>query len=282
MRISRLIDKKKTALSFEIFPPKADMEIDIDGILNGLAGLKPDFISVTNSAGGNGATDGTLDIAEKIKNRYNTESIMHLVCSGASKQSIRDKLSAAYERGIDNILALRGDKANAEGSDFYYAEDLIKAIDGKKFCIGAAAYPEGHIDAPDLNTDLDYLKRKADCGVDFLTTQLCYDNNLLFKFRDLARKKGITAPILYGIMPVISKSQVSRMIFMCGVSLPGEIVKILYRYENNQEDLLKAGIDYAAKQINGLIQNGADGIHIYTMNKPDIAGRIVSRLDNLY
>jgi methylenetetrahydrofolate reductase (NADPH) len=277
MRISDIIKSKKTTLSFEIFPPKEGVVLDMDGILNGLTAVKPDFISVTSSAGGGGALAGTLDVARRIKNEFKTQSIMHLVCSGATREGIGGILKTAEESGIDNILALRGDRVDPD-ADFRHASELIGVIDKKKFCVGAAAYPEGHIDSPDLDADLEYLKQKTDLGADFLTTQLFFDNSLFFRFRESAKKKGIDAPILCGIMPILSKRQVSRMIFMCGASLPGEIVKILYRYENSAEDLIGAGIDYAAKQINELIENGADGIHIYTMNRPETAQKIVSKI----
>jgi methylenetetrahydrofolate reductase (NADPH) len=277
MRIIDIIKEKKTTLSFEIFPPKEGVVLDMDGILGGLALLKPDFISVTSGAGGNGAFAETLNAARRIKDEFKTESIMHLVCSGATAEGIEGSLKKAEEFGIDNILALRGDRVEPNAA-FRHASELISVIDKKKFCVGAAAYPEGHIDSPNLDADLEYLKQKVDLGADFLTTQLFFDNSLFFKFREAAKKKGIEPPILCGIMPILSKQQVSRMIFMCGASLPGEIVKILYRYENNNEDLVKAGVDYAAKQIGELLENGVDGIHIYTMNRPEIAKRIVSRI----
>ncbi|MDR2046810.1 MAG: methylenetetrahydrofolate reductase [Clostridiales bacterium] len=348
MRISDIIKRKKPVLSFEVFPPKANVQIDADAVLRDLAVLAPDFISVTNGAGGAGASEGTVEIAEKIKKKYGVESIAHLVCAGLTRGGVDRILKKAEECGIDNILALRGDGAaenakpkyaaastsngfpsgrtagnssqdsfldggrvgNAEfkttksspqngfsgGADtrnsaqngflddktedfvFKYARDLIEVIDKRKFCVGAAAYPEGHINAPDIDTDLDFLKQKTDAGADFLTTQLFFDNALFFRFRSLAEKKGIKEPILCGIMPILSESQISRMIFMCGASLPGDVVRILRKYGNNCEDLVKAGIDYAAKQINDLILNGADGIHIYTMNRPAVAAAIKEKI----
>ncbi|MDR1906329.1 MAG: methylenetetrahydrofolate reductase [Clostridiales bacterium] len=278
MRISDIIKEKKSTLSFEIFPPKSDVALDMDYILGKLAALKPDFISVTNSAGGNGAASGTAEIARLIKTKYNTESIMHLVCSDATKADIEAKLATAENYGIDNILALRGDKVNRPDSDFCYAKDLIKIIDGNKFCIGAAAYPEGHIDSPSLDADIEYLKQKVDSGADFLTTQLFFDNSLFFEFLEKIKKRGIDTYVLCGIMPVLSKAQINRMIFMCGVSLPGKMVKILNKYENSTDDLIKASIEYASVQIEELLKHGVDGIHIYTMNKPEIAERIIAGL----
>jgi methylenetetrahydrofolate reductase (NADPH) len=277
MRIIDIIKRKKTTLSFEIFPPKEGVVLDMDGILGGLVALKPDFISVTSGAGGSGSAAETLGAVRRIKDEFQTESIMHLVCSGATREGIDGSLKKAEEFGIDNILALRGDRIEPN-ADFRHASELIEIIDKKKFCVGAAAYPEGHIDSIDFETDLEYLRQKVDLGADFLTTQLFFDNSLFFRFREAAKKRGIDSPILCGIMPILSKQQVSRMIFMCGTSLPGEIVKILYKYENNNEDLVNAGIDYAAKQINGLLENGVDGIHIYTMNRPEIAKKIVSKI----
>ncbi|MDR2090975.1 MAG: methylenetetrahydrofolate reductase [Clostridiales bacterium] len=273
MKIIDIIKSKKPTLSFEIFPPKEGVVLNTDAILSGLTALKPDFISVTSGAGGGGGR-GTLDVAQRIKNEFKTESIMHLVCSGADGASIGDALGRAEAFGIDNVLALRGDRVEPN-AEFCHASDLIRVIDKRKFCVGAAAYPEGHIDSPSLNADLEYLKQKADLGADFFTTQLFFDNALFYNFREKARKNDIYTPILCGIMPILSKGQISRMIFMCGVSLPGEVVKILYKYENDEESLVKAGIEYAAKQIDGLIEHGAEGIHIYTMNKPEIAKKII-------
>ncbi|MDR1939277.1 MAG: methylenetetrahydrofolate reductase [Clostridiales bacterium] len=281
MRIIDIIRQKKTTLSFEIFPPKENLTIDYEAVVAELAKLRPDFISVTNSAGGGGAATFTLDVARGIKQNHGIESIMHLVCAGASKPDIQKKLLQASDCGIDNILALRGDKINEEGGacDFYHASDLIAAVDKKRFCVGAAAYPEGHVDAESLDADIGYLKLKVELGADFLTTQLFYDNAAFFRFRELLAKKAINAPILCGIMPVMSSSQVGRMIFMCGASIPGELVKILCKYENDSDGLIKAGIDYAARQINGLIREGVDGIHLYTMNKPQIAKSITAVID---
>ncbi|MDR3293749.1 MAG: methylenetetrahydrofolate reductase [Clostridiales bacterium] len=273
MRISDVIRQKSDTLSFEIFPPKVGVEMDIGKIAERLVALKPDFISVTNSAGGSGGT-GTLEIAQTVKNTYGVESIMHLVCSGATRESIARSLDCAAAAHIDNILALRGDKLNGDGSGFCHASDLIRLIDKKKFCVGAAAYPEGHIDAPDLDTDIEYLKLKVECGADFLTTQLFFDNEKLYSFMDKLRDNGITVPVLCGIMPILSKSQVKRMSTMCGVSVTEEVARFIDRYED-PADICSAGVEYAQKQIRELRAHGMTRIHLYTMNKPEIAEEIV-------
>ena len=277
MRIDEILKKKKRTLSFEIFPPREGVPIDIAGTVKALTALKPDFISVTNSAGGSGGS-GTLEVAKLILDGYSTESIMHLVCSGATEESIDRQLDQAYKAGVRNILALRGDRVNASDSGFFYAKDLIKRIDKSKFCVGAAAYPEGHIDALSLESDIERLKEKVLTGVSFLTTQLFFDNALFYKFREAIARKGIAVPVLCGIMPVMSKSQISKMIFMCGASLPGEVIRFIHRYEGAPEELIKAGADYAVRQILDLKDNGVDGVHIYTMNKPEIAVSIVGNL----
>ena len=273
--IKTFYQAKKPVLSFEVFPPKKDADAEnICSAIGQLSALLPNFISVTYGAGGTGNGNKTAEIASFIQQENGVPALAHLTCVGATKEKIRTTLGDLQARGVKNIMALRGDLPEGEAAegDFKYAEDLIKeARDYGDFCIGAACYPEGHIDCADLAQDTEYLRRKQEAGADFLITQLFFDNEYFFRFLERARKGGVTLPVSAGVMPILGRSQIERMIFLCGVSLPAEIIKILHKHENNTEDLKKAGIEYAAGQIEELVRQGAQGIHIYTMNKPEIA-----------
>lgn len=283
MYIKDLYSSKKPVISFEIFPPKKDYNIDtIYSTVEELRELNPDFISVTYGAGGIGS-DKTVEIASIIKNKYNTEVLAHLTCIGSEEKSLALKIDELRKSNIENILAMRGDcmdssRLNADRK-YNYATDLIcdiKNIGG--FSIGAAAYPEGHIECDDLRISAIHLKQKVDAGADFLITQLFFENKLLYNFLELKKKLSIKVPVSAGVMPILNKNQVQKMIFMCGASLPSKIIKILYRYENNPESLRKAGIEYATEQVIDLIANGVDGVHIYTMNQPEIAKEILRHI----
>lgn len=275
MLIKNLYNTGKPVVSFEIFPPKKDTDIEsIYEAVGQLAAFSPDFISVTCGAGGTGNVNMTAEVASFITRRFNIQSLAHMTCVGASRDKIRGMLNSMHADGIRNTLALRGDLPDdrTHESDYRYAEDLIREISGRKdFCIGAACYPEGHIDCDNPDLDIAYLRRKQDAGADFLITQLFFDNDIFFRFLDKARGGGITIPVSAGVMPILSRAQVERMIFMCGASLPSSIIKLLHKYENNPADLRKAGIEHAALQLDDLLRGGAQGVHIYTMNKPDIA-----------
>jgi len=283
MKISDIYDHKKPVISFEVFPPKK--EADVQGIydtLEQLGNLNPDFMSVTYSAGGSGGSEVTLDIASLIKEKYGTECLPHLTCINSTAGEVNKILRDIRTRGIENVMALRGDLLgdNTGAGNFKYAKELISKIrnDYPEICIGAAAYSEGHVDCENLDLSVEYLKQKVDAGANFLVTQLFFDNRFFYEFYEKAIKSGINVPISAGIMPILSKGQVQKMIFMCGVSLPAEIVKLLYKYENNIDDLKKAAMDYSSRQINDLISHGVDGVHIYTMNKPEIARENILRM----
>jgi len=279
MQIKKLYTYGRPIVSFEVFPPKKDTGLaDIYAALDRMSYLSPDFISVTYGAGGGKNSSLTAEVASFIQSKLGICSIAHLTCVGASRESIRCLLEQIKLKGIHNVLALRGDlpdtgEAGYCADTFYrYAEDLIRDIrDQDDFCIGAACYPEGHIDCEDLNFDTTCLRRKQEAGADFLITQLFFDNDFFYRFIERVRSGGVTLPISAGVMPILSRSQIERMIFLCGASLPSSIIKLLHKYENNPNDLSRAGIEYAAKQIENLIAHGVDGVHIYTMNKPDIA-----------
>lgn len=267
-------------LSFEIFPPRGDLtEVEARRVAGELAELDPAFISVTYSAGGSGNSGATTKVASLIQNELGVPSVAHLTCQGLTRAMLEEKIAEMRTAGIKNVLALRGDpRPDAPQGDFAYAADVIPVLREAGFCVGAAAYPEGHVTCTSLEDDIAHLREKQDAGAQFLVTQLFFDNEDFFRFRDLAARAGITAPITCGIMPFMSKNQVSRMIFMCGASLPSPIIRLLNRYEGDDEALRRAGIEYAAAQLRGLRDAGVDGLHVYTMNKPAVARAICELL----
>ena len=270
----------KQPLSFEIFPPRGDLtEVEARRVAGELAEMDPAFISVTYSAGGSGNSGATTKVASLIQNELGVPSVAHLTCQGLTRAMLEEKIAEMRAAGIKNVLALRGDpRPDAPQGDFAYAADVIPVLREAGFCVGAAAYPEGHVTCTSLEDDIAHLREKQDAGAQFLVTQLFFDNEDFFRFRDLAARAGITAPITCGIMPFMSKNQVSRMIFMCGASLPSPIIRLLNRYEGDDEALRRAGIEYAAAQLRGLRDAGADGLHVYTMNKPAVARAICELL----
>jgi methylenetetrahydrofolate reductase (NADPH) len=277
MKIRELFDKK-TVFSFEIFPPKKTSSVDvIYKTLEELGDLSPDFISVTFSAGGSGNGSLSCEIASKIKDEYNITPMIHLPCINYTEDEILAVLNDLDKRGIENILALRGDiNPDIEPKKhFRYASDLISFI--KKhgdYDIAGACYPEGHIETENIVDDIKNLKHKVDMGADHLISQLFFDNNLFYSFLEKTAIAGINVPIEAGIMPVVNKNQIERMVGMCGASLPPKFVKIMQKFEHNPEALRDAGIAYAIDQIVDLVSSGVDGIHLYTMNNPYVARRI--------
>ena len=276
MKIREIFDRK-TVFSFEVFPPKKTSPIEtIYSTLEQLRDLRPDFISVTFGAGGSGNSVYALDIASKLLEDGITP-MLHLPCINFTKQEIADTLAKAKECGVENILALRGDiNPDIEPvKDFAHASDLISYIRTQgDFDIAGACYPEAHPDAEDLDEDIENLKIKVEAGADHLISQLFFDNEFFYEFRDKAVQKGINVPIEAGIMPVVNKNMIERMVTTCGASLPGKFVKIMQRYEHNPEALRDAGIAYAINQIVDLAASGVDGVHLYTMNNPYVARKI--------
>lgn len=284
MKIREMFDRK-TVFSFEVFPPKKTGSIDIVyKTLEELEGLTPDFISVTFSAGGSGNSALALDIASKIKESNAVEPMIHLPCINYSKEEITGVLEELDKRGIENILALRGD-INPEippKKEFCYASDLVSFIRARgEYDIAGACYPEGHIEAESMIADIRNLKRKVDAGASHLISQLFFDNDAFYTFWEKAKIAGINVPIEAGIMPVTNKNQIERMVSMCGASLPAKFVKVMQKYENHPEVLRDAGIAYAINQIVDLIANGVDGIHLYTMNNSYVAKRITEAVSSL-
>jgi methylenetetrahydrofolate reductase (NADPH) len=285
MSIAELFKTKNTVYSFEIFPPKKTSPIDtIYSTLNQLEGLKPDFISVTYGAGGNPADSSTRDIASIIKNKYGIKPLAHLTCVNNNRQEMAEILGQLKEHGIDNIMALRGD-INPDvppRTDFRYASELVEFIQGQgKFNISGACYPEGHVESESLIDDIHNLRKKVDAGVEHLVTQLFFDNSVFYSFVERARIAGINVPISAGIMPVLNKNQIERMVSLTAASLPAKFTKMISKYEHHPEALRDAGIAYAIDQIVDLISNGVQGIHLYTMNNPMVARRITESISSL-
>ncbi len=285
MRIAELFDQKKLVFSFEVFPPKKTSSIDtIYTTLDGLSELNPDFISVTYGAGGTNASAVTADIASIIKDKYNIEPMAHLTCVNSTKETVEGALKILKEKGIENILALRGD-INPDmpvANDFKYASDLIEFIKTNgDFHISGACYPEAHPENRDKIVDIRNLKYKVDMGAEHLVSQLFFDNNDFYSFMERAWIAGINVPIEAGIMPVTNKAQIERMASLCGASLPEKFVKMMQKFEHSPEAMRDAGIAYAVDQIVDLVSNGVRGIHLYTMNNPMIAKRICDNIAGL-
>ncbi|MGI6590143.1 MAG: methylenetetrahydrofolate reductase [Eggerthellaceae bacterium] len=280
MRITDIYGTDTIPVSYEIFPPKGDLPLDeARTVLQGLAALDPAFVSVTYSAGGSGNSERTVEIADMGQRELGLTMMAHLTCAGATRDSIARNIAQMRERGIENVLALRGDLGpDRTVKDYRFAKDMIPELREAGFCVGAACYPEGHVDCIDLKESVRYLKQKQDAGAQFFVSQLFFDNRYAYKFLDECRAARIKVPIEFGIMPVTSKSQVTRMVFMCGASLPSGLVKMLARYENNPDDLRKAGIEYASRQLIGLAEHGVDGLHIYSMNNAETAREIYGNI----
>jgi methylenetetrahydrofolate reductase (NADPH) len=279
------IFQNKTVFSLEIFPPKRTASIGIIyRTLDELQGLNPDFISVTYGAGGSEANSATLEIASAIKNNYGIESVAHLPCINLDKAEVLNILDGLRQAGVENILALRGDvnPSFEPKKDFRYASDLVSFIkENGDFNLIGACYPDGHNECPSLVDDIRNLKIKVDAGVDHLITQLFFDNTYFYSFRERARAAGINVPIEAGIMPVVNKKQIERMVSLCGVKLPKKFVTMMERYENNPVAMRDAGIAYAVDQIVDLLAQDVDGIHLYTMNNPYIAQKIFAATSTL-
>lgn len=287
MYIRELYKNNKSIISFEVFPPK--QESSVETILDGLgkmAAMEPGFISVTYGAGGTGNNNMTTRIASHIKKDLGAVPMAHLTAISSTQEEIALILDELGRLNIKNIMALRGDLpedfSTTSHGDFQYAHELIDFI--RKygdFACGAACYPEGHIACENLDNNYEHAYIKQESGADFLISQLFFDNEKFYSFVEKARRRGVSIPIVAGIMPILGKSQVQRMIFQCGVSLPSEIIRILHKYEHNPSDLQKAGIEYACNQIESLIDNGHSYIHIYSMNKPEIAAACKDQFDKL-
>ncbi|WP_026653494.1 methylenetetrahydrofolate reductase [NAD(P)H] [Butyrivibrio proteoclasticus] len=282
MKIIDIFREKEVTLSFEVFPPKTDAGYEaVEKAAAEIAALKPDFMSVTYGAGG-GTSKNTVNIAADLQDKYGVNVMAHLTCVSSTKEHVRGMISSYKERGIQNIMALRGDipKEGRICEDYHHATELIydiKSID-ENFCIGGACYPEGHVECERQSVDIEHLKEKVDAGCDFLTTQMFFDNSTLYQFLYRIREKGIEVPVVPGIMPITNAKQVSRSVALSGATIPQKMKIMVDRFADDPQKMKEAGIIYASDQIIDLISNGVSHIHVYSMNKPDIAAGIMRNL----
>ncbi len=288
MKLSEIFNKDKLSLSFEVFPPKTDTAFDsVKHATEEIAKLRPSFMSVTYGAGG-GTSRYTLDIAKNIKEHYNVPTLAHLTCVSSTKETVKAKIEQIKNAGIENIMALRGDLTpeleNSDRStwDYHHAIDLINDIKAcGDFCIGAACYPEIHPESTDQREDIKHLKEKVDAGCSFLTTQMFFDNNLLYNFLYKIREAGITVPVVPGVMPITNAKQVERAIKLSGSFMPQRFKSLVDKFGHSPEAMKQAGIAYATDQIIDLFANGITNVHVYSMNKPDVAEKIQSNLSDI-
>lgn len=286
MKLRDIIGKDKVTVSFEVFPPKTQTNYEsVFDAAMGVAALKPDFMSVTYGAGGS-TRENTVKFADAIQSKYDVTTIAHLTCVGATKADIRKTVEEMKVAGIENILALRGDRpAEFEGdpfTDFHYASELIAELKTMgDFCIGGACYPEGHTEATNKKEDILNLKKKVDAGCEFLTTQMFFDNNILYNFLYRIREQGITVPVIAGIMPITRSTQVKTAVELSGTNVPERFRNLVDHFGTNPAAMEQAGIAYATDQIIDLIANGINNIHVYSMNKPHIAEGIKKNISEM-
>ena len=288
LKIKDLLQSGKVTFSCEIFPPKAGADMSkMDGIVQQIAALHPDFISVTYGAGGS-TSKRTIEIASKIQDTYGIPALAHLTCVSSSKEDVATMLERMKENHIENILALRGDiPQDAEFPSprhYRYDSELISDIrsqQGNLFCIGGACYPEGHVECAHKEDDIDFLKQKVESGCDFLTTQMFFDNNVLYNFLYRIMAKDIRVPVVAGVMPVINSRQIKRSCELSGTALPPRFKAIADKFSDKPLAMKQAGIAYATEQIIDLLSNGVRHIHLYTMNNPEIAAKIMGNLSDI-
>ncbi len=286
MKVSEILNQNKLSLSFEVFPPKTDAAFDtVKTATEEIAKLHPSFVSVTYGAGG-GTSRYTLDIAENLLKNHGVPTLAHLTCVSSSKAMVKERIEAMKQAGIENVMALRGDLTpEMEGQDrshwdYRYAIDLVRELkeSGADFCVGGACYPEVHPESTDQKEDIRRLKEKVEAGCDFLTTQMFFDNNLLYNFLYKIREAGITVPVIPGIMPITNGNQVERAVKLSGSFVPTRFKSLVDRFGGNPDAMKQAGIVYATDQIIDLYANGIKNVHVYTMNKPDVAEKIMDNL----
>ena len=289
MKLIPLLRQDTLSLSFEVFPPKTDASFDsVEQAVHEIAALKPAFMSVTYGAGG-GTSQYTLDISKTIKRDHGVPTLAHLTCVSSTRESVRQRIAAMKEAGIENVMALRGDipadrmNEDRTGWDFRYAVDLIRELkeSGADFCIGGACYPEIHPESANQKEDLRHLKEKVEAGCEFLTTQMFFDNNLLYNFLYKIREAGITVPVVAGIMPITNANQVERAMKLSGSFMPQRFKSIVDKFGHDPASMKQAGIAYATDQIIDLFANNVTNVHVYSMNKPDVAEKIQSNLSDI-
>ena len=289
MKLTEVLQRDKMLLSFEVFPPKTDSNFEsVKNATEEIAKLKPSFMSVTYGAGG-GTSQYTLQIAENIKKNYDVPTLAHLTCVSSTRETVREKIAQMKAAGIENVMALRGDLTpELENSDrskwaYRYAVDLIRDIkeSGADFCIGGACYPEIHPESANQKEDIRCLKEKVDAGCSFLNTQMFFDNNLFYNFLYKIREAGITVPVIPGIMPITNANQVERAMKLSGSFMPQRFKSLVDKFGSSPAAMKQAGIAYATDQIIDLFANGIVNVHVYSMNKPDVAARIQKNLSDI-
>lgn len=289
MKLKEVLAGSKLNLSFEVFPPKQDTAFDkVREATEKIAALKPAFVSVTYGAGG-GTSKYTLKIAENILKTYGVPTMAHLTCVSSDRETIRQRIEEIKAAGIENIMALRGDltpemiASGIENRDYHHAVELVRELkaSGADFCIGGACYPEVHPESKDSREDIYYLKEKVDAGCDFLTTQMFFDNSLLYSFLYRIREAGITVPVIPGVMPITNAKQIERCIKLSGSYMPARFMRLLDRFGTDPAAMKQAGIIYATDQIIDLYTNGINTVHVYTMNQPDVAAKIMDNLSEV-
>ena len=289
MKLNELFAQEKMTLSFEVFPPKTDTAFaSVRSATEAIAELRPAFMSVTYGAGG-GTSQYTLEIAKNIKARYGVPTLAHLTCVSSTRDTVREKIAQMREAGIENVMALRGDLtpelAASDRSQWPYrhAVDLIREIveSGANFCIGGACYPEIHPESANQKEDIRFLREKVDAGCSFLTTQMFFDNNLLYNFLYKIREAGITVPVIPGVMPITNAKQVERAIALSGSFMPQRFKALVDKFGTSPAAMKQAGIAYATDQIIDLYANGITNVHVYSMNKPDVAMAIQRNLSDI-
>ena len=289
MKLTELLSKDRLSLSFEVFPPKSDTAFEsVKRATEEIATLRPSFMSVTYGAGG-GTSRYTLEIAKNIKERYGVPTLAHLTCVSSTRETVREKIECMAAAGIENVMALRGDLTpelmESDRSQWAYrhAIDLIRDIreSGADFCIGGACYPEIHPESADQAEDIRYLKEKVDAGCSFLTTQMFFDNNLLYNFLYKIREVGITVPVIPGVMPITNGNQVERAVKLSGSFVPWRFKALVDKFGSSPAAMKQAGIVYATDQIIDLFANGITNVHVYSMNKPDVAEQIQKNLSDI-
>ena len=289
MKLINLLKQDTPSLSFEVFPPKVDAKFDsVKAATEEIARLKPAFVSVTYGAGG-GTSKYTLDIAKNIKDQYDVSTLAHLTCVSSTRETVHAKIIEMQEAGIENVMALRGDipenmdLSHQENWHYHHAIDLIRELkeSGADFCIGGACYPEIHPESSNQKEDIRYLKEKVDAGCEFLTTQMFFDNNLLYNFLYKIREAGITVPVVAGIMPITNANQVERALKLSGSHVPQRFKSLVDKFGSDPAAMKQAGIAYATDQIIDLYANNITTVHVYSMNTPDVAEKIQRNLSDI-
>ncbi len=289
MKISEILRNEALSVSFEVFPPKTETSFDsVKTATEEIAKLRPAFMSVTYGAGG-GTSRYTLDIARNLEKLYGVPTLQHLTCVSSTKETVKKRIDEMLEAGIQNVMALRGDipenmlNEDRSGWDYKNAIELVRELKNAsaEFCIGGACYPEVHPESIDQKNDIRFLKEKVDAGCDFLTTQMFFDNNLLYNFLYKIREAGITVPVVAGIMPITNANQVERAIKLSGSFMPQRFKSIVDKFGSDPKAMMQAGIAYATDQIIDLFANGVTNVHVYSMNKPQVASNILHNLSDI-